>query len=266
MTDSSMTPYPEPRPSPWAAIVAGIVMIAALQLLGRWVAAKTRDFAERGRPVELVVVGVEPANGHAIASVTYEIDGTRHEWSVTPKSAPRVGDRLAGFYLPEDPTRVRVDLDAAAIEESGRPFRMLSLFVAFAMTLAALLAVNEQALAPLILGGAFAGLLFLSVIDPSTQAFFRRAFPDPIGGLPGSMVATTLALVLFGAPLAVFGGWLGQIALRTSRHSKLGLLLTLVLGDVPPELEPAVRRARVALGALVVVTAAWIAFAASRGI
>lgn len=244
-----------------------------------------RALVDHGRTTSATLTMVSQGGS---AHYRYEVDGVVHTWNVARQELPLApGETFSITYLPEDPSLSRPgnygpDRLEKELDTPIRTALPIGLFVFFAG--AALLChrnvVRLRAGAPMrtkprmspdTVGLIVAGLMLACVLgvnfDPKVRAVQAAAFGATPLGLPITLVVSVAELLLFAPFFWVFPHVM-RILMDSLRKggsaSKLGIILA--VAKAGPEL----RRSRNIVVAgfvyFVLIVAAWIAFAAHRGI
>lgn len=246
---------------------------------------RLRALADHGRTTTATLTQV---TRDGTAHYRYEVEGVVHTWNLARRDLPLApGETFSITYLPEDPSLSRPgDYTRERLEkELDNPIRIampVGLFVFFAGTglLCHWNAVRLRAGAPIrkkpwvsprTMGLVVAGLLLACVLgvnfDPKVRAVQAAAFGATPFGLPITLVVCVAELALF-APFFWVFAHLMRIVSESLRKggsvSKVGIILAVARAG------PDQRRSRNIVIAgfvyFVAIVAAWIAYAAHRGI
>jgi hypothetical protein len=264
--------------------VLALVVPLLLVLLFARQERRLRALADHGAAASATLTMVSQRGSESYADYRYEVDGVAYTWNVGRKDAPFApGVTFAISYLPEDPslsrvggyTRERFDAEQNLPIQRGFPIGLFVFFGA-AAALCHRSVVRLRAGAPLrtkpwlspeAAGRIVAGLLLACVLgvnfDAKVRAVQAAAFGSAPLGLPVVIVVSVAEIILFAPYFWVFSH-LMRIVIESGSFSKLGIILAVARAS------PARRRSQlIAIGGFVyfvVLMAAWIAYAASRGI
>lgn len=275
----------------WRLIFGALALVVPLGLFALFHRQENRlrALVDHGQVTTATVTGVTRQGSSAFSEYRYEVGGRPFDWSVSQKDAPYApGQTFAVTYLPEDPslsrpgeayTQARFDADVDLTFQHRLLAFLSGFFVLSAVwcevTLRRLRAgtplQTRPRLTPAGAGRLVAGLLLAVTLgvnlDPKVVTVQAAAFGQAPLGLPLTLVICVVQIVLF-APFFWVFPQLMRIVMdaqaKGASLSRFGILVAVL------RVGPEHRRARlVVLGGFayfVVLVAAWIAFAASRGV
>lgn len=246
---------------------------------------RLRALADHGRATSATVTLV---TRDGTAHYRYEVEGTVHTWNVARRElALPAGESFSITYLPEDPslsrpgeyTRERLDKELGTPIRTALPIGLFA-FLGGAALLCHRNVVRLRAGAPLrtgrrlspdTMGLIVAGLMLACVLgvnfDPKVRAVQAAAFGVMPFGLPLTLLVNVGGLLLFAPFFWVFPHLMRIVFERLRKGgsvSKLGIVVALATAG------PELRRSRNIVVAgfvyFAVIVAAWIAFAAYRGV
>lgn len=272
-----------------AFTLLALVVPLALHLLFARQEHRLRALADHGRPTTAVLTHETRGNGGHNAHYRYEISGVAYTWNVAYPQAPYPkGASFPITYLPEDPslsrpvptyTQAHLDAELNMPIRRGFPLGFLVFFGgAAALCHRSVVRLRrgepprtKPLLSPDAVGRVVAVLLLACVLgvnlDPKVRATQTAAFGAAPLGLPVTLVVTVVELILFAPWLWVFPH-LMRIVMDSQRRggslSKAGIILA--VWRAGPEWKRSKLIVVAGLVYFVTIVAAWIAFAAWKGI
>lgn len=265
-------------------VVLALVVPLALAMLFARQERRLRALADHGATASATVTTVTQRGSESYTDYRYEVDGVVYTWNVGRKDAPFApGESFAITYLPEDPslsrpggyTRGQFEAELNLPIRRGVPIALFVFFGA-AAALCHRNVVRHRAgapvrtkpwLSPEAAGRIVAALLLACVLgvnfDSKVRAVQAIAFGNAPLGVPVVLVVSIAEVVLF-APYFWVVPHLMRIASESGSFSKLAIIIAVARAG------PARRRSQLIVIAgfvyFVALVAAWIAYAASRGI